>query len=152
MSLSLPCKENSTKEKLEIKIQYIGCSFYPWAKRKPNQIVSDPTTINVSKCPHVIMQISNNKLLVRRLHWVILRVQNIDMSQIVWKVNRVNRMWEKGLYELWEQLLCNPWWHWETTMGACITCSQFFAEIFRGVLAFGISTKGWNGEDISLLK
>jgi hypothetical protein len=37
-------------------------------------------------------------------------------------------------------------------MGACITCSQIFAEIFSGVLAFGISTKGWNGEDISLLK
>jgi hypothetical protein len=37
-------------------------------------------------------------------------------------------------------------------MGACITCSQIFAEIFSGVLAFGISTKGWNGEDMRLLK
>jgi hypothetical protein len=37
-------------------------------------------------------------------------------------------------------------------MCACITCSQIFAEILSGVRAFGISTKGWNGEDISHLK
>ena len=56
------------------------------------------------------------------------------------------------VYKLWEQLLCSPAWHWETTMCTCITCRQIFAEIFCGMLAFGVSTKSWNWENVSFLK
>ena len=56
------------------------------------------------------------------------------------------------VYKLWEQLICSPAWHWETTMCTCITCRQIFAEIFCGMLAFGVSTKSWNWENVSFLK
>lgn len=38
------------------------------------------TTINVSKCPDIIMQVSNDKLLIWRLHWVILKRTRVSIN------------------------------------------------------------------------
>jgi hypothetical protein len=54
-------------------------------KKLTGQTVLDPTTINVTECPHVVMQIPNDKLLVRRLHRVILRFPKQPVS---WSIHK----------------------------------------------------------------
>ena len=79
MTLWLAWKEHQRKKVLDKGTKDI-LQFFMQELRRPRQTVSDPTTINVTECPHVIMQISNDKLLIRRLHWVILGVENMGMS------------------------------------------------------------------------
>jgi len=73
-------ERNIKERKSQTKGPKISWIFFMQELRRPSQTVSDPTTINVTECPHVIMQISNDKLLIRRLHWVILGVENMGMS------------------------------------------------------------------------
>jgi hypothetical protein len=58
---------------------------YVAMKKLISQTVLDPTTINMTECPHVVMQIPNDKLLVRRLHRVILRFPKQPVS---WSIHK----------------------------------------------------------------
>jgi len=72
MALWLAWKEHQGNRVLDKGTKDIVQFFMQELIRIQSQTVSDPTTINVTECPHVIMQISNDKLLIRRLHWVVL--------------------------------------------------------------------------------
>lgn len=78
-------------------------------------------TINVTKYPHVVMQILHDKLLVRRLHQVI---------------------------QLWDHIPCGSSRHREPAVRVHIACGQVLAEILGRVLTLGIATERLDREHI----
>jgi hypothetical protein len=61
-------------------------------KLTPSQTVLDPTTINVTECPHVVVQIPDDKLLVWRLHRVILSVAKQSLTCGMKHSQRTNQL------------------------------------------------------------
>lgn len=127
----------------------------------------------MAKCPGIIMQVANNKLLSRRLHWEVLKqiekkIEDLYLYPLLifWDrpdiyvikvhlpttTSEVLSLNSRSLeaYQLRKKLFCCPTWHWKSTVCACITSSKSFAEKITWMF-IGLETKIWYREDIFFL-